>query len=263
MTMKVVVFFNEKGGTGKTFFTSMFACWLAYKKKEKVVVYDCDFPNYQLFQMRQRNKEAVRSGNQNICRFLGDGEFFKVGKFAGKEAFSPSELDALLKHLLTVSRGGGDGYLLLDLPGRFLASDPAYMFSYAGAIDTVVIPVDSDIQSRSSALYLCAQMRSPEFKKRSGKPEGQDIMVFWNKEASKERSGTVDWYTAAEADFKMMGVKVAKTRVREFLTARRDAPTFGFVRNTVCWPQQNIDRACGYIEILFEEIKEHIDAPKD
>lgn len=257
--MKVVVFFNEKGGTGKTLFTSMFACWLAYKKKEKVMVYDCDFPNYQLFQMRQRNKETVRSGNRNLCRFLGDDEFFKVGKFAGKEAFTPVELELLLSHLRSMAAEGGDGYLLLDLPGRFLASDPAYKFSFAGAIDTVIIPVDSDIQSRASAMYLCAQMRSREFKEQSGKPSGQDIMVFWNKEASKERSGTVDWYAEAEEDFRLMGVEVAKVRAREFLTARRDAPTFGFVRNTVCWPQQNVDRACGYIEELFEEFKEHID----
>ena len=257
--MRIITFLNEKGGSGKTLFTSMFACWLAYKQHEKVIVYDCDFPNYQLYSMRQRNKDAIRSGAYNLCRFLTDGEFFRVGKFAAQSAFTPKELDSLVREVKAVADSNPDGYMLLDFPGRFLPSDPAYRFAFSGILDTVIIPVDSDIQSRASALYLCTQMRSPAFRKASGKEDGQDIVVVWNRESTRERNGTVDWYAGAEKEFRMMGVDVAGTRVRDFLTARRDAPTFGFVRNTVCWPQQNVDRACGYMEDLFGELKAHID----
>ena len=55
--MKVVTFFMSKGGTGKTSFNIMFASYLTYILGRRVLVLDVDFPEYNLYFYREREKD--------------------------------------------------------------------------------------------------------------------------------------------------------------------------------------------------------------
>ena len=259
--MKVVTIFNEKGGTGKTTLLSMFASWLAYEKKERVAVYDFDFPSYQLHNMRLLEEETLKRGAPDLAKLCAGNEFYPIARVKGNyTGFTQKELGTLVSQMKKV-RDSYDGYLLLDFPGRFLRNDPSYAIMSAGLVDLVVFPVDTDRQSLSSALNLVSILRgkpgAPFLE--PGTKENQDVLFVWNKENRAERRGNRDWYGEWDAFLEKMGIPVAGARIRDILIARRDFGTFGFIRSTVCWPAQNIKRSAPYLEKIFEEMKARLD----
>lgn len=256
--MKVITFFNEKGGVGKTTLTALFASWLAYGMRQEVRVMDCDYPSYQLWNMQQRDVKALREGmrdryiGQSLAQMCAGNEYYNVGKMVGRDIYSQAELEAIVDHVAKLRSARG-GYMLMDFPGRFLPSDPVTWLSAKGQLDLVVFPVDSDRQSFASALATHAKMRE----------YGQRCAVLLNRETAVERKSKTDRYAMAAAEFGRLGVPVIGTRVREMLIARRDSTSQGFIRNTLCWPQQNIDRACPWIVDAFAEIRSLADgAPR-
>ena len=256
--MKVVTIFNEKGGTGKTTITALFASWLAYHKNENVFALDFDYPSYHLTNMRERDNQLLVPENLNFIRAVAGRPPFGMGKAPGKGHYSEADLEKIAKYVRKM-RDGSDGYLLLDFPGHFLPGDPVYHLAYAGLLDMMVFPIDSDRQSRASASLLVQMLRTPEFCRSAGKPGGQRMVVLWNRETGAERKGKRDWYGDGDALFRSLGVPVAGVRVRELLIARRDPNTYGFIRSTRCWPEVNIRRQAPWLNPLFEELKARAD----
>lgn len=251
--MKVITFFSEKGGVGKTTLTALMASYLAYDKKERVFVMDCDYPSFHFSKMREIDAAKLTPDNPAFIRAVGTNVPYKIGRIAQKAQFTRAELDSIAEKLKAQTQG--DGYFFLDLPGRFLPTDPAYHLATRGLIDLVVFPVDSDRQSRASALMVANYLRSKQFREVSGKKNGQNMCILWNRETQKERSGKKDWYDAPTRSFTELGIPVVGRKVREVLIARRDPDTFGFIRSTLCWPKQNIHRAAPYLESIFDEIQ--------
>ena len=56
---KFVAFSTQKGGAGKTTLTVLAASYLYYVRGLKVLVVDCDFPQYSIEDMRERDKELI------------------------------------------------------------------------------------------------------------------------------------------------------------------------------------------------------------
>jgi len=252
--MKTLTFFNEKGGTGKTTFTVLMASWLAYKKGEKVFVYDCDYPSYQLQTIRASDEEIIKTNpDSQFARMSAGHSYYGVAKAMGRDTFSRQEL-AFIAKKVDETRRKEDGYLLMDFPGRFLRNDPVWHLTESGLLDLIVFPVDTDQQSRAAALNTYFTMK--------GLRPSQEAMFLWNRETQSERRGRRDWYADSTRMFRDMGIPVVEARMRDILIARRDASTFGFIRSTMCWPQANINKACPYIEDIFEEIKTKLDNMK-
>ncbi len=263
--VKTITFFNEKGGSGKSTLTAMFASFLAYKKKCRVFVYDMDFPGYHLFEFRS-NDMKVYSVNQDST-FAREAkqnmkEWYPVTRAAAKAAFSTGDLESIAETLRRekekASRLPGDTYFLIDFPGRYLPNDPVYYLSKKGLLDMIIFPMDSDSQSRTAALMTYNTMQQ-EYE---GKGK-QEVLLLWNRETAGERMAKKDPYTEYETVFKLLGLPIAGVRIRDIPIARRDANSYGFIRNTLNWPENNIARNCAYIESLFEEIKHRIDGTWD
>lgn len=256
--VKVITFFNEKGGTGKTTLTALFASWLAYNQHERVFVIDMDYPMFQLFNMRENDKNIWKQDpdSQFAMECAANSKYtYPVGKAAGRSSFTEDNLRDIASALQKQIDKAANGYFLLDFPGRYLSNDPVHYLSRKGMIDLVVFPIDSDKQSRASALQTYHQMQAV-YEDKAG---SQNAVFLWNREASKERLGNRDWYAEPNRLFAQLGIPVIEKKVRDILIARRDASTFGYIRNTLCWPQKNINRACGYIEQIFAEIKSRAD----
>lgn len=255
---KIITFFNEKGGTGKTLFTALFSSWLSYHKHEQVLVFDMDYPMHQLYNIREKDKDIVlKMPKSPFAQMAGAnlGHYYPIGKAGQKTTFTQSDLEYIEKFLRRQSAMAPNAYILIDFPGRYLETDPVYYLSSRGILDYVIFPIDSDTQSRASALSTYHKMREVY----CGPGKGQKAAFLWNREAQKERVGKRDWYAEPNRLFERMGIEVIGTKVRDILIARRDASTFGFIRNTLCWPEQNVAKACGYIDTVFEEIKLRID----
>ncbi|MBR6881741.1 MAG: ParA family protein [Bacteroidales bacterium] len=257
--MKIITFFSEKGGVGKTTFSSMFASWLAYAKKEKVYVFDFDFPGYQMTNMRNRDLGTFEKGDNQLAQLASGNDFFQIAQIPGDyKGYKDAHLQDIAEKISGMKKL--DGYAVMDFPGRFLKCDPAYYLIKVGLIDLIVFPITTDIQSISSALNLTNIIRNPK-----SIPGGKDqsILYMWNMETANERKGKKDWYATYDHLFESMNIPVASFRMRDIEILRRDPPTFGFVRNTLCWPEVNVKMRCPYVEDLFSEIKQTLDETGD
>lgn len=255
--MKVLTFFNEKGGTGKTTLTALCANYFAYKLRQPVVCVDYDAPSYQLFNIRQNDNKLLKANK--LSAFAKEcalsPEAYRIYTQTLPATVTPAYLAELAKSMMKMV-SGLDGYLFLDFPGSLRPLDPAFYFITRGLIDLTIMPVDSDRQSEKAALSTFDILRD----KYIGPGTLEDrTLVLWNREATKERQGKRDWYAQGNTSFGMLGIPVAERKVRDILIARRDADTFGFIRNTLCWPENNIRKACGYLPSIFDEIKARVD----
>lgn len=246
-------FFNEKGGTGKTVFNTCFASWLRYEKGYEVRVQDFDFPSYQLFNMRAHEIELIRN-NSDFTKFITLPPY-PLGKIEGKKAYTNDQLRRITNQIREESKG--DGFYIMDFPGRFLPNDPVHAIAMAGLLDYVIFPIDTDRQSQTSALLCNGVLNNPRSLAYMGK-EHQNTLAFWNRETRTERTGKRDYYTEVTEIFKKAGIPVCNNRAREFLSMRREGETFGFIRSTVCYPKLNVRRSAPWLEPLFEEILQRI-----
>lgn len=255
--MKVLTFFNEKGGSGKTTLTALCADYFAYKLHEPVYCVDFDGPSFQLYNIRENDVELLKANP--VSAFARESAStdhpYKINQCQMPRDVTPDYLQKLAQSMVRQT-SSSPGYLFLDFPGSLRPYDPAFYFITRGFIDLVVIPVDSDRQSKKAALSTFAILK--ENYKGPGSLNDR-IVALWNREATKERQGNRDWYSSGDEYFRMLGIPVAQKRVRDILIARRDPDTFGFIRNTLCWPENNIRKACNYLPSIFDEIKARVD----
>jgi len=252
--MKTIAFFNEKGGTGKTLYNMLFASWLRYDMKRQVYVADFDFPSYQFFKTRQY-EIALMQDNPKFAKMITSSPYPLV-KVEGKDHYTPEQLQQIITDIRKMDQK--EGFYIMDFPGRFTPGCPVHAIATAGLLDHIIFPIDSDRQSRASAMFVNAVVNSEKVLAHNGK-EHQDVLAMWNRETRNERIGNRDFYEDTENLFKELGIPICKTRGRELLSFRRDGDTFGFVRSTVCYPKTNIMRSAPWLEDIFKEILQHIE----
>ena len=54
---------NQKGGVGKSTFTVLLACYLHYTLQRDVLVIDCDYPQWSIYNQRSRELEIKFIGS--------------------------------------------------------------------------------------------------------------------------------------------------------------------------------------------------------
>jgi cellulose biosynthesis protein BcsQ len=62
-----IAFSTQKGGAGKTTLTVLMASYLYYVRGYDVVVVDCDFPQFSIKDMRERDMQNIES-NEYLLR---------------------------------------------------------------------------------------------------------------------------------------------------------------------------------------------------
>lgn len=65
----LVAFSTQKGGAGKTTLTVLMASYLYYVKGMDVAVIDCDYPQYSIKDMRERDMRNIER-NPHCARLL-------------------------------------------------------------------------------------------------------------------------------------------------------------------------------------------------
>ena len=84
-----VSFCTQKGGAGKSIFTILAASYLYYEKGYSVAVIDCDYPQWSVINMREREKKQLEANSYYKKKAY---EFFtKTGKPAYKVVPSKPE----------------------------------------------------------------------------------------------------------------------------------------------------------------------------
>lgn len=248
--MKRVTIYNEKGGVGKTTVTSLLAAWLAYGCGRRVCVLDFDYPSFHLMDLRSRERTILRDPRSPLAVWLSAhpaGEpydLFRVVPGSGG-VYTPGEVFPLLKNLFSTPYD----YVLYDFPGRFTPEEPVAFMAANGFVDFLGVPMDTDTQSRRSALVVADAFQ------RHGIP----LALFWNRVTLCESKGDGKRFERGAVPFRERGMEVMDEAVRDIRKLSRDSSEMTFVRSTLCFPDRYVNlRSPGIIPFL-EALKARID----
>lgn len=272
---KVITFFNDKGGVGKTTLTALFACYLAYRRNKRVIVIDFDYPNYRLRMYRQKDRELIESDPSsalarcNAARMAelkqrnngvepkDEDKYFPLYTIKDEGGFS-EDLLSNIRRAIEINKEKCD-YLLLDLPGRFLEKDPAHYIIFNGVVDFIIVPITADSQTQDAAYSLYQRVHSDTYKATSGKESGQRMAFLWNNINADDRKRNIGLSSRNEANQTLLNVDFISHKLNSIPSLTRDSSYPQFIRNTICYPVQNIKRVCRNIELIFTEMMFRID----
>lgn len=150
--MKIIAFFSEKGGVGKSTFSLMYASCLKYKYGVKVGI--ADF-NKRLTEYRKDEAFYLKSTGQ-LTKEMEENAWpiIPVDRKFVMQAGTNNPGNALwLSYLVTQGEFKDMDVVIADLPGSVNGHEIIHLVQ-TGVVNLVIIPFDKDIQAISAALSV-------------------------------------------------------------------------------------------------------------
>lgn len=252
--MKTMSFFNEKGGVGKSVHTELFAAWLRYKERKRVLVFDFE-PEPRLSKTREGELKLLEDPASWLSRYMaknpGNPSPYDIVNLAeGVKEYSVEYLKRLcdMAWKFVEEHEGDYDYALFDFPALFLQYSPAFMLISSGIVDLTAIPIDADNNTRREGILTGQLIRDNK----------QNVVAFWNN-VSLEDIKRKGYLESGEEIFVKNGIEVLPQRVKSFAKAKRDSDERLFVKSTVCWPERYVEMACPQLVGLYGELKSRLD----
>ena len=242
--------YNEKGGVGKTTIGAMLASYLSYARGRSVCVLDFDYPSYHFLELRQAELRIAADPKSPLAYWLRTnppGEPYEIFSFPpGRDGlYSPADVFPYLETILSA----GYDYVLYDFPGRFAQGEPVSFIAANGFLDFVGIPMDTDSQSRRSALVVADAFRAG----------GIPLVLFWNRVSWSEARGDGTRFQRGAEPFTARGMEVLPETLRDIRKISRDSSEMAFIRSTLCFPERYVNKWSPAITPFLEALKDRID----
>lgn len=150
--MKIIAFFSEKGGVGKSTFTLMYASWLKYKHGIKVGV--ADF-NKRLTEYRKDEAWFLKkSGEMTMEMEVNAWPIVPVDRTFIMHVGQNNPGNALwLDYLVTEGEFKDMDVVIADLPGATSGYEIVHLVQ-SRIVNLVIIPFDKEMQAISAALSV-------------------------------------------------------------------------------------------------------------
>ena len=178
---------NQKGGTGKSTLTVLAASWLRYVQGLNVAVVDCDYPQYSIIELREREKSAVME--HDAYKLLLQRQYERLQRKAWPVVRSTQ--DKALDDVRIFLEGETEAYdvVLFDLPGTINTSGVLYVIS---AMDFLFVPTRVDRLVMQSTINFALTINE----KFVGNPatDLRGLYLFFNMEDRRERTMLYETY---------------------------------------------------------------------
>ena len=243
--------YNEKGGVGKTTITAMFASYLAYVHGKSVCILDFDYPSYHFMELRREELAILKDTRSPLSLWIRNNpspvDPYDVFSFPPGRggAYAPREVFTYLQNVLS----GGYDYVFYDFPGRFAQDEPVSYIAASGFLDFAGIPMDTDVQSRRSALVVADALQR----------QGIPVSLFWNRVSLSEAKGDGARFRRGAEPFTDRGLDVMEERVRDIRKVSRAPSEMAFIRSTLCFPVRYVNKWSPSIIPFLAALKERID----
>lgn len=200
MKTKLISFSSQKGGVGKTTFTTLLASYLYYERRFNVAVIDCDYPQFSIRKQRDREMKQIIS----IASFneMARIQFERLNKKA-YPVFTceyPEIMD-FAEEVIAKSSTQYD-FIFFDFPGT-VNSEP--IVRALRGMDYLFIPAEAERKVMESTLEFAFTMS--ELFKKIGKTE--NIFLFWNKVDKREKNNLYEKYD--DEVFKPLNLRIMKS----------------------------------------------------
>lgn len=240
-----IAFSTQKGGAGKTTLTVLMASYLYYVRGLKALVVDCDYPQYSIKEMRDRDVEILRINSAFKKNFMEQRERIQRDPYP---ILITKPEDALDRARAIIETGKEDYDLVLfDLPGTINNPGVAKTVSL---MDYIFCPVAADKLILESSLAFAMKVRD-EIMTVSG-CSVKDMYMLWNLVDAREKT---DLYERYEEVFEEQMLQTLKTRLPDAKKYRRegskDAARAVF-RSTLLPPDKNLLKGSRLVELADE-----------
>lgn len=211
----VIAFSTQKGGVGKSTFTTLIASILHYRMGYQVAVFDCDFPQYSLLQMRERDLKMVMQNE--VFKKIAHKQFTTINKKA--YPIFQSKTDKVLEEMETYIKNTEitPDIIFLDLPGTV---NTAGILKTLTNVNYIFSPITADRLVLESTLSFTDVLTHILMKENQTKIQG--IHLFWNKVDGRERTMLYKNYSKVILD---LGLQLMETTITDSKRFRKEGET--------------------------------------
>ncbi|AYM99205.1 ParA family protein [Chryseobacterium sp. 3008163] len=212
----IIAFSTQKGGVGKSTFTALMASILHYRLGYNVAVFDCDFPQYSLVQMRERDLKTVMQNE--VLKKIAHKQFTSINKKA--YPVFQSKTDTVLEELegYVANSAISPDVIFLDLPGTV---NTAGILSTLASVHYIFSPITADRVVLESTLSFTDVLTNVLMKKKQ--TEIKSIHLFWNQVDGREKTPLYNNY---EKVIKDLGLQLMETSITDSKRFRKEGETF-------------------------------------
>ena len=207
-----VAFATQKGGSGKTAITVLVAGYLHYRLGCPLAVIDCDFPQYSLYEMRERDSRVEQAPD------------------------TARELAA----------EGCYDLLFFDLPGTV---NSAGILRTIAQMDYIFAPVSADKAVLESTLSFLDVLQRMMLGKETSRLKG--LYLFWNQVDKRETSGLYEKYGQVVADMGLPMLQTRIPDTKRF-RKEADGTGRTVFRSTLLAPDRRMLTGSGIPELTRE-----------
>lgn len=242
-----IAFSSQKGGVGKSTFTTLVASTMHYRLGYNVAVFDADFPQYSLMKMKTRDLAMVME-NEALKR-LAYKQFTTINKKAYPiiQHKADSVLEAAQEFVNTSSVP--IDVVFFDLPGT--VNTPGILNALA-RMNHIFTPITADRLVIESTLIFTQLLQDVIMKK--GETSIETINLFWNQVDGRESTPLYGVYNQL---IKQLGLSLMQSQIKNSTRFRKESEVDSktVFRSTVMPPDERLMKACNLNLFMNEFLK--------
>lgn len=201
----LVAFSTQKGGIGKSTLTVLIASYFHYVKGYNVGVVDCDYAQFSIYNMRNRDREIVTAIDHYKLMAYNQLKKTKKKTYPVVKAKASEAIDAA-EQLIKDSPEDLD-IIFFDLPGTLNSDGILHTIS---TLNYIIAPISADRMVLQSTLEYAALINEKVITTGKGNIEG--LYLLWNMVDARERTNLYDAYDKIIAE---LGLQVMKNVLPE------------------------------------------------
>ncbi|PZP38615.1 MAG: conjugal transfer protein TraA, partial [Pseudopedobacter saltans] len=199
-----VAFSSQKGGVGKSTFSTLVASTLHYRLGYNVVVFDADFPQHSLIKMKDRDLKMVMENE--ALKKLAYNQFMTINKKAYE--IIQHRADSVLEQAEEYVNASAVpiDVVFFDLPGT--VNTPGILKALAG-MHHIFTPITADRVVMESTLVFTQLLQDVIMKK--GETSIESIHLFWNQVDGRESTPLYEVYNQLIAQ---LGLSLMQSQIK-------------------------------------------------
>lgn len=239
-----IAFSSQKGGIGKSTFTTLAASNLHYRLGYNVVVFDADFPQHSLTKMKERDLKMTMENP--ILKKMAFKQFTAINKKAYQIIQSRADNVLETANEFVKSSSVPIDVVFFDLPGT--VNTPGILKALAG-MHHIFTPITADRIVMESTLIFTQLLQEVIMKK--GETSIETINLFWNQVDGRESTPLYDLY---DNIIEELGFNLMQSRVKNSTRFRKESEmnSKDVFRSTLMPPDQRLMNAC-HLELFMSE----------
>lgn len=245
----LVAFSTQKGGIGKSALTVLMAGYFHYVKGYNVGVVDCDYAQFSIFNMRDRDRKIVTGVDH--YKLMAFNQLKKLGKkpYPVLKSMPSGAIEAAEKMIGEATER--PDIIFFDLPGTLNSQG---ILSTLSMMDFIFSPISADRMVLQSTLEFACLLNENVIT--TGRGNIQGLYLVWNQVDGREKTGLYDTYENIIAE---LGLQVMKSFLPDTKRFRHELseevrPVF---RCTVFPTDKQLVKGSN-IDLLADEIEELI-----